>query len=298
MKKNSRKVTIYALLLSIVSLCGAISVKSFAAPMVGPTPTTLTALDFLVKSYLIYVNYDYRLAGNNEWVKFGSDSTYRKIFNLLEIDYGFEKNWTVRIIAPVNYESQKFDTSYTKFSAGSVIFDTKYNMYNPRKEMGFVGTFYLEFSPIIGVRLPTGDKSAFFSPTKSSTDLEFGGLARIGDSKGALYLSFVYWSNGLLSKEDAPDEIYYNATIEMPAIINRFVLLTELDGLASTAKDKHYSLRLYPELQCKLYHNVGPELYQKVAQEFSLDIAVAFPLVEKGAFKYDFAPYVGWHWRF
>lgn len=295
--KNKLQKAGCVLLLSIVTT----AIKSSAAPMIGPTPQTLTALDFIIKSHLIYVNYNYRwnvLNGDSNWVKFDGDSTYMRLFNVLEIDYGFEKNWTVRVIAPVNFESQKFDSSYTKFAPGSVILDTKYNMYNPTKEMGFVGTFYLEFSPFIGVRLPTGDKSAFFSPTKTSTDFELGVLTRVGDSKGAVYLSLGYWSNGLLSKEEITDEMFYNATVEFPAIIDRFVLLCEVDGMASTAEDRYYSLRIYPELQCKLYHHVGPELYQKVIQELSFDIAAAFPLIERGAFKYDFAPYVGWHWRF
>lgn len=282
-----------------------LSSQSKAAPMIGQTPTTLTALDFLIKEHIIYVNYNYRFVNRgtdttDEWVKFDGDSSFMKIFNVLEIDYGFEGDWTIRLIIPANFESKKFepDTSYTSIKAGSIILDTKYNLFNPSKEMGFVGTFYLEFSPFLGIRLPTGDKAAFFSPTKSSTDLEFGLLGRIGDSKGALYLSVGYWSNGFVSKEEVPDELFYNATVEFPAIFNRLVFLCELDGLASTAEDKYYSLRIYPEVQYRIMHHLGAELHQKILQEFSIDAAMAFPLIERGNYKYEFAPYLGFHWRF
>ncbi|MDD2890399.1 MAG: hypothetical protein PHE49_07150 [bacterium] len=288
--------------IAVFTLLTLVNTNAIAEPIVGSTPTTMPSLGFMFREHFMYINYTSQRLNDTTYIKIGADSSFTRMVNVLQIDYGFEKNWTLRLTIPVTFENMKLDTTYSKFAPGGITLDTKYNLFNPTKEMGFVGTYYLEFSPFLGVRFPTGDKSAFFSPTKSSTDLELGILGRFGDSKGAAYLTFGYWSNGLLSKdENITDEIFYNFTIESPFIFNKVMILCELDGLASTAGDTYYySLRCYPGLKYRLLQTVseGGSLYQKTLHELLLEATCAIPIAEMGDFKYDYAPYVGINWKF
>jgi hypothetical protein len=226
------------------------------------------------------------------------DSAYMAILSLWEAYYGFENIFTFRASVPINYQNKNSETSV---GVGDVILDLKYNIYNPSRRMGFAGVIYPEFSFIAGIRAPTGaDTNTAFPVSrwigKGSIDAELGGLMRLGDGIGAIYGALIYWWNGLTGN-DRGDELFYNFTVEGPALFskNYLLFLVELDG----SKIGHdYLLQVCPGTKFIITYGRGLRVERKVEHCVEIYASCPIPIKAEGGYKYSFAPFVGISWVF
>jgi hypothetical protein len=230
-----------------------------------------------------------------------STESQKTTLSLWQLFWGFENIFTIRAAAQISHQDPELGGSKTATGMGDFIIDAKYNFYNPGRELGYAGVIYPEFSAVVGVRAPSGASTDTPVPLShwlgaGSTDLEVGGLVRLGNHIGALHAMIGHWLNGLLG-EERQDETFYNVTLEGPRLFNKnfLIFLVELDG---STLGHEYCTQICPGVEYIITYGRGVEIKRKIEHAIALQASFPIPINTRGGYRYKYAPFVGVSWTF
>lgn len=288
----------------ILGLGVFLTLNAWAMPIIGPCATPSPRQTIRFTSHFMYMDFcDKWVIEDSAWAPLEKDSSYMAFLSLWEAYYGFENVFTIRAQVQLNYQNQNLGESKTIYGVGSTVIDAKYNIWGPaRRELTYAGKVYPEFSAIGGIRLPIGGGKDTLAPVArwlggGTTDLELGGLVRVGNGIGSVYGTIGYWYNGVYGG-DREDEVFYNFTIEGPKIFekNYLVLLVELDG--SKIGRYHYLTQVCPGIQFVITYGRGVKVAWHVEHAIAIETSFPIPIEAEYGYRYKFAPYIGVSWTF
>ncbi len=244
-----------------------------ASPLIGASANTLPRGKFMMDGLLWYMDfaesYDYN---KGEWVDFQSGESFTKALFLPRFYYGIADFLTIRLTLPVIIQSKKFgEPRISSKGIGDLVIDPKVCLVKGSRRVPKISGF-------TGIRLPTGNDAASPPLGDGSTDFLIGILVTHKIKPFTGHATLGYWLNG----KDQPNQTFYNLTFEYP-FLSDLGAVCELNGSMTGESlfkgDKHI-LELCPGLQYSGF------------QGFKIGAAIKLPVLAKGGYRYNLAPFV------
>ena len=252
----------------------AVAAAVHADPIVGAGASTGPKGMLIVEPHFTYLDFKERYdEKKGDWVGLGPGQELEFEMLLLQVTYGISERFWPRVNIPYwwrDMEMGPYGGSSTGY--GDIVLDLKSKLImGENLQQGLV--------LLTGIRLPTGDSDEV--PPLGDGSIDGGGGLTASKRFGPLQLNgfAAWWFTEKNDFDEDEDELEYSASAQIllsrSVIPNIEVYGKRLEGGDERSLDLILGLQYWP------------------SRKLLLEAAVRIPVEQKGGYKYDAAPYVG-----